>query len=172
MNMQELEFNTADELFGLIKQINKEYYEPFKANILFLEELADKIYTAYLIELRDASSHLVRVFDDIHTQKGRKTAQTHLHFYVDHLQNGLLDTFRKITDMEWKSITKSIPTEDLNAIRNQTAQRISQLRIMGENNSVDQRIKGYQSLLKYFSEIRKKFSSKTIKPGKQVSKKS
>jgi len=56
-----LDFTTKDELNELIRQININYYERFNANILYLEELADKIFVIYIIELRDAYSHLVRI---------------------------------------------------------------------------------------------------------------
>ena len=59
----DLNFSSSDELNELIRQINVKYYEHFNANILYLEELADRIFIIYIIELRDAYSHLVRVHD-------------------------------------------------------------------------------------------------------------
>jgi hypothetical protein len=92
-----LEYSSGDELIELIRQINLNYYERLNANILFLEELSDRIFVIYIIELRDAYSHLVRIFNyDIHSPNGKKNVQSHLGEYVTHLQRGLLDTFRKI----------------------------------------------------------------------------
>jgi len=41
------DFTTRDELNELIKQINTKYYERLNANILYLEELANRIFVIY-----------------------------------------------------------------------------------------------------------------------------
>jgi len=152
-----LDFTTRDELDELIRQINTNYYERFNANILYLEELADEIFVIYIIELRDAYSHLVRIFDyDINNQDGKRNAQQHLGEYVGHLQNGLLDTFRKILEKEYVSARKVIQKNNLRVFDQYIAQEASRLRIMSDENSVDNRITGYIELMKYLSETRKK----------------
>jgi hypothetical protein len=152
----DIEYSTQEELFDLIRQINAQYYERFNANILYLEEIADRIYIIYIIELRDAYSHLVRIFDyDIFSEQGKKNIRHHLGEYVTHLQRGLLDTFRKILAIELKSLLKSIRKNNVRAIEIQIAQRAADLRIMDEAHSVDKRIDGYIALMDYISEIRK-----------------
>jgi hypothetical protein len=46
----DLEYSTQEELFAIIKKIDAKFYERFNANILYLEELAEKnrwIYQAH-----------------------------------------------------------------------------------------------------------------------------
>jgi len=156
----DFEYSSCEELIELIRQINLKYYERFNANILYIEELADRIFVVYIIELRDAYSHLVRVYDyDIFSEQGKKNVQSHLGKYVNHLQCGLLDTFRKILALELKSLKKAIHRNDINAIEYQIAKQAHSLRIMDKNNSVDQRINGYLKLMDFISGIRKKFVS-------------
>jgi len=152
-----LDFSSTDELNELIRQIDIKYYERFNANILYLEELADQIFIIYIIELRDAYSHLVRVFDyDINTATGKQNAQSHLGKYVNHLQKGLLDTFRKILDVEYKSARKAIHRNNVRVFDQYIAQRAADLRVMDGTNTVDNRIDGYINLLQYLSDTRKK----------------
>jgi hypothetical protein len=40
----DFEYSTHEELFNIIKQINEKYYARFNANILYLEELKDRVY--------------------------------------------------------------------------------------------------------------------------------
>ena len=155
-----LDFSTKDELNELIRQININYYERFNANILYLEELADKIFVIYIIELRDAYSHLVRVFDyDINSQRGKQNMQEHLGKYVAHLQKGLLDTFRKILSAEYSSARKAVHKNNVRAFDQHIAQEAARLRIMNDENSVDSRINGYIELMKYLSETRKQLEN-------------
>jgi len=155
-----LDFTTIDELNELIRQINVRYYELFNANILYLEELADKNYVIYIIELRDAYSHLVRVFDyDINDQNGRSNVQQHLGKYIVHLQRGLLDTFRKILEIEYSSARKTVRTNNIRAFDQYIAQEAAKLRVMDEKHSVDDRINGYKELMTYLSKTRKQLEN-------------
>ena len=159
MNPETLEFDSADELLELIRQINIKYYMPLTSNICFLEECGNRIYFVYLIALKDAYSHLNRVFDyDIQTPHGKENARRHLILYSDHLQEGLMDTFRKIVELQWNSVKKNIPEKELSAIEVQVALKTSQLRIVSNSITIDQRIDGYRSLLDYLENIQKKFS--------------
>jgi hypothetical protein len=153
----ELDFSSSDELNELIRQINLKYYERLNANILYLEELNDQIFIIYIIELRDAYSHLVRVHDyDINNPDGRRNIQSHLEKYINHLQNGLLDTFRKILEVEYKSARKAVHRNNVRSFDHYVAQKASELRVMNETNTVDNRIDGYIELLRYLSETREK----------------
>jgi len=156
-----LDFTTKDELNELIRQINIKYYERFNANILYLEELADKIFVIYIIELRDAYSHLVRIFDyDINNQNVKQNVQRHLEKYISHLQKGLLDTFRKILEIEYVSARKTIHKNNVRAFDQYIAQEAARLRVMSEKNSVDCRISGYIELMEYLSKTRKQLENK------------
>jgi hypothetical protein len=159
MNVEDLEFNSADELAELIRQINMKYYTLLNKNICYIEEREDSIYFVYLVTLKDAYYHLVKVFDyDILSPIGKKNAYSELLLYTDHLQEGVMDTFRKIVELEWNSIKEKIPKKELNVIKVQVAQKTSQLRIKEEGVTIDHRIEGYKSLLDYLAEIREKFS--------------
>jgi hypothetical protein len=158
----DFEYSSGEELLELIRTINGKYYECLNANILLLEELTDTNYLAYLIEQRDAYSHLVRVFDcDILSPEGKENVRTHLYDYVNHLQNGILDTFRKILEFQFKSIRSYVPRNEVTAIEYQIANWAHSLRIMSNENPVDQRIDGYKKLLGDIDEIRKRFSPGT-----------
>lgn len=153
------EYSTYEELFNLIRQINESYYTRFNANILYLEELGDRIYVIYIIEQRDAYSHLVRIFDyDIFSEKGKKNVNHHLSEYVSHLQRGLFDTFRKILALETESLLKSIHRNDVEAVKMQIATQAANLRIMNKTQSIDQRIEGYITLMDFISKIRTKLA--------------
>jgi hypothetical protein len=154
------EYSTYEELFNLIKQINEKYYAPFNANILYLEELENRIYVIYIIEHRDAYSHLVRIFDyDIFSEEGRQNVHYHLNEYVTHLQRGLFDTFRKILYLETQSLEKSIHKNDLMAVRTQIAREAAGLRVMDKTRSIDEKIEGYGKLIDFISKIRTKMAS-------------
>jgi len=159
MDLEDLEFNSVDELMELIRQINMKYYTYLTKNICYIEEYEDRIYFVYLVTLKDAYSHLVKVFEyDVLSPAGKKNARSHLFLYVDHLQEGVMDTFRKIVDLELKSVKESIPKKELKAIEVQVAQKTSELRVTDKGVTIDHRIDGYKSLLDYLAEIRKKFS--------------
>jgi hypothetical protein len=156
----EFEYNNPAKLLEIIRDINIRYYTPFNANILYLEERTQKNYIAFIIELRDAHSHLVRVFDyDIITPQGRSNVQEHLGAYVSHLRRGLLDSYVKIVAIENKRLMKSIHKNNVAAIELQIAQKASELRIMDKGNPIDQRIEGYKNFLRFISDIRKQFGS-------------
>jgi len=151
------DFSSLEELDELIRQINVKYYDRFNANILYLEELTDSIFIIYIIELRDAYSHLVRIHDyNVNTEEGKRNIQSHLEKYVSHLQKGLLDTFRKILEVEYKSARKAVHRNNTRAFDQYIAQKASSLRVMSESNTVDNRIDGYINLLQYLSDTRKK----------------
>jgi hypothetical protein len=150
----DFEYTSSEELFELIRQISVKYYERFNANILYIEELADKIFVVYIIELRDAYSHLVRIYDyDILSMEGKKNVQEHLSKYTAHLQRGLLDTFRKILALEYKSLKRIIHKNNIQAIEYQIAREAFSLRIMDQNNTIDKRIDGYIKLMDFVSDI-------------------
>ena len=153
-----LKFKSNDEFLELLKKINEKYYECLNANILYLEELEDKIYINYLLELRDAYSHLVRVLGgDLFSPKNKKNVLNHLRMYVSHLQNGLLNSFQKIISLEIKSIKKCLSRNNVKLVEYQIALKAHQLRIMSNDISIDKKIDRYKSLLFYISDIRKKF---------------
>jgi len=150
------EYSSREELFKLIKQINDKYYERLNANILFIEELCDRIFVVYIVVLRDAYSHLIRIFDyDILSEQGKINAKNQLDKYLTHLQRGLIDTFRKILALEFKLLMDSIFRKDKKAIEYQIAKKAHELRIM-KDISIDERIQGYILLLDHISEIRNK----------------
>ena len=76
--------------------------------------------------------------------------------YINHLQNGLLDTFRKILDIEYRSARAAVHRNNVRAFDQYVAQKAAELRVMNETNTVDNRIDGYIKLLQYLSDIRKK----------------
>jgi hypothetical protein len=160
MNLGDLDFNSAGELCERIRQVNEKYYEPYNANVLYLEELTDRTFTAYIIDMRDAYTHLVRVFDyDIQNPKGKDNAKSHLHEYLNHLQNGIYDSYRKLVDVLMVQLKEIVPEKDMNAIRTQLAQRAAELRIMAKGVTIDDKIERYKAYLAYLEDIKNKFSN-------------
>jgi hypothetical protein len=155
----DFEYSTYEELFNLIGQINSKYYERFNANILYLEELSDRIYVVYITTLRDAYSHLVRIFDyDVLSEDGKKNIRHHLGEYVAHLQRGLMDTFGKIRAIEFRTLKASVHKNNVKAVEIQIAKEAAKLRIMDKNLSFDERIEGYDKLIDFISKIREKLA--------------
>jgi len=154
----DLEYSSCDGLFELIRQINFKYYGLLNSNILYLEEVRGTNYVAYIIELRDAYSHFVRVFDyDVMSEQGKRNVQSHLASYANHLRRGVLDTFQKILEVEVELLAEVVPERDMVAIKHQLAIEMHRGRIMDIGISVDDRIEGYKDLLSYISTVRKKF---------------
>jgi len=120
-------------------------------------------YLLYIIELRDAYSHLVRIFDyDINDKKGKRKMQQHLEKYISHLQKGLLDTFRKILAIEYSAARKTVRKNNARALDQYVAQEAARLRVMNEENSVDNRINGYIELMEYLSKTRKQLEKNPL----------
>jgi hypothetical protein len=152
-----LNYNTKEELYNQICHINKKYYGPLSANIIYLEELTHKNQVAFVIALRDAYSHLAMVFsvDDVLSPDGKENIQNHLSKYSSHLERALLDSYIKIASIEYRYLIAILPRKDGLAIKPQIARKIKELRIMTLDN--DKKITGYYELIKYIEDIRNQF---------------
>jgi hypothetical protein len=153
-------YNSIEELYGLISHISKKYYEPLSANIIYLEEYTHKNQVAFIIELRDAYSHLAMVFsvDNVLASDKKEIIQSHLSKYASHLERALLDSYIKIASIEYRYLMAILPRKDGIAIKPQIAQTIKDLRIMTLDN--DTKITGYCALIKYIEDIRNQFTRK------------
>jgi hypothetical protein len=151
------DFNTIEELYSLICQINRKYYVPLSANIIYLEEHTCKNQVAFIIALRDAYAHLAMVFsiDDVLSPSGKENIQNHLSKFSSHLERALLDSYIKIASIEYGYVMESIPRKSKLAIKIQVAQKIKSLRIMTLTN--DDKIAGYNELIKFLEDIRNQF---------------
>jgi hypothetical protein len=152
-----LDYNTVEELYGLICRINKKYYDPLSANIIYLEELTHKNQVAFIIALRDAYAHLAMVFsiDDALSPNGKENVRNHLSKYSSHLERALLDSYIKIAAIEYRYLMALLPRKDGIAAKIQIAGKIKELRIMTMDN--DRKITGYYELIKYIESIRNQF---------------
>jgi hypothetical protein len=150
-------YNTVDELYSLICHISKKYYEPLSANIIYLEELTHKNQVAFIIALRDAYAHLAMVFsvDNVLSPDKQESIQNHLSKYASHLERALLDSYVKISAIEYRDLMAILPRKDGLAIKPQIAKKIKELRIMTLDN--DKKIIGYYELIKFIEDIRNKF---------------
>jgi hypothetical protein len=155
-----LSYNTIEELYSLICHINKKYYEPLSANIIYLEELTNKNQVAFIIALRDAYAHLAMVFsvDNVLSPDEKESIQNHLSKYASHLERALLDSYIKIASMEYRYLMAILPRKNGQVIKPQIAQKIKELRIMTLDN--DKKIAGYHELIKYIEDIRNQFMRK------------
>jgi hypothetical protein len=57
------DYNNAEELFLQVRSINRKFYDQASANIIYLEEITDTNQVVYITQIRDAHSHLVKIFD-------------------------------------------------------------------------------------------------------------
>ena len=153
------EYRTHQELCGLISGINEKFYKPASENTIYLEELTGENTIAYIIALRDAYSHLVKIFEfhDIFTHDNRAKIERQLERYSGHLERLLFDTYHKIIDLKSNELWRIIPVKDKGAIQAQLALEIKNQRVVDDGTTVDQKLEGYKKIIDLIESIYKKF---------------
>jgi hypothetical protein len=153
------DYNSADELFALVRAINQKYYKQASANVIYLEEITDTNQVVYITQIRDAYSHLVKIFDyeDILDAENKSKIQVHLDRYSGHIERILLDTYRKIVSEKIKSLKAILNPNDIEAVKMQIAGRIKTLRVVDDSFPNEDKIKGYDSLIQFIEDAFNKF---------------
>jgi hypothetical protein len=149
------EFDGLEQLFSLIRNINNKYYEQLSANIIYLEELTNTNYIAYIIELRDAYSHLVKIlsYDDISTKGNKDNIQKHLDRYSGHLERLLLDSYRKIINEKYKMLVNILrPKKKIAEVDAKIAEMLKSLRGMNDALPAEKKINEYNNIIKYIDD--------------------
>ena len=153
------EYTTHQDLHNLIRQINEQFYKPSCENIVYLEEITNENTIAYIISLRDAYSHLVKVFEvsDIAAHDNKIKIGRQLERYSSHLERLLFDTYQKIISIKSNELWAQIPDKKIIAIKTQIALEIKKLRIVADGTTIDQKIEGYKKIIDLIEDIFKKF---------------
>jgi len=153
------EYRTHQDLCGIIGEINERFYKPASENIVYLEELTGENTIAYIIALRDAYSHLVKIFEfrDILTHDNRAKIERQLERYSGHLERLLFDTYQKIIDLKSHELWKIIPDKDKMTIKTQLALEVKKHRIVDDGTTIAQKIEGYKKIIDLIESIYEKF---------------
>jgi hypothetical protein len=152
------DYNSIEELYGLIAGINRKYYMQLLANVLYLEEYLNKNLVIYLTVLRDAHAHISVIFNcnDVLDPQKKGMVKTQLGKYSGHLERGVLDTFAKIAGIK-KNYLLSV-CKNKSSMKAQLAQEISRLRVIDASN--DEKIEKYKDLIYYLDKSIEKIVTK------------
>ena len=153
------EYRTHQELCEIIRGINEKFYKPASENTIYLEELTRENAIAYIIALRDAYSHLVKIFEfqDISTHDNKIKIERQLERYSGHLERILYDTYQKIIDLKSNELWRIIPVKDKVAIQTQLALEIKKQRIVDDGTNTNQKLEGYKNIIDLIETIYKKY---------------
>jgi hypothetical protein len=158
--MTDINYANLTELLQLIRDINTKYYTTAISNIIYLEELSDTIYVAYLTSLKDAYDHLVQILakEDVLVHDNKHRIIKDLDRYAEHLKRIVFDTYRKIVDITVRNLLNIALERDRPALKTQIAEKIKQLRIVDTSLSNEKRIEGYRDLMDFVEAAIRKYS--------------
>lgn len=145
-------YNSYPELFRLIGKINEEYYYPAIENIIYIEEATNENYIIYVIELRNALSHLARLHTHLDIFKDKEKILQDLIRYSGHLEKLAIETTRKINHLYLKELKNILKNADYTRVSTQIAIETKKLRL-GKNDENDKTLKGYQDIRDYIEGI-------------------
>jgi len=134
-----------------IRYINECYYGKILENLIYIEKQDKSIFTAYSIELRDAYAHLVKIFayDNNPSEENRIKINRQLERYLGHLEELLYDTYlRKIMILVDLYFKKLEGNTDLPKKKMEYANQISQMRIVNNDITINQKIDEYEKIIK------------------------
>ena len=154
------EYHTHQDLFRVINGINERFYKPASENIIYLEELSNENAIAYIISLRDAYSHLVKIYelDDILAHDSRLKIERQLERYSAHLERLLFDTYQKIISIKSSELWKIIPDNEKTAVKSQVALEVKKQRVVDDGTTIVQKIEGYKNIIDFIENAYKKFN--------------
>jgi hypothetical protein len=165
------DWNNIQTLLGNVRYINECYYRQIIKNLRYLEDHSKKKRTIYSIEMRDAFSHLIKVFEyDDNGAKGRKKDEKiritrQLERYLGHLEELLYDTYLRIimtkVDLLYKEL---VGKEEFLMKKKNYADEISQLRAVRDDLTIENKIKMYDDIVNSiesdYSEVTKENTQK------------
>jgi len=148
------DYNDHQGLLDKIRYINEAYYKPAAKNIDELEKSGIS-YSRYSITLRDAYSHLAKIFEyqniiDV-DNKAKITRQ--LERYLGHLEELLYDTYLKRIKDEEDELFKRLRPGDKPEVKMQLALRLKKVRTVDDNIDVRQRIKDFEEIRDYINNV-------------------
>ena len=153
------EFRTHQDLCEIIRGINEKFYKPACENIIYLEEICSENAIAYMVSLRDAYSHLVKVLEveNISAHDNKAKIERQLERYSGHLERLLFDTYQKIISVKSSELWGILSDKNKIAIKSQVASEIKKLRIVDDGTAIDQKLEGYKKIIDFIEAAYKKF---------------
>ena len=153
------EFKTSQDLFEIVSKMNENFYKPAIENIVYLEELCNENAIAYMVALRDAYSHLVKIFEftGSFTHDNKLKIERQLERYSGHLERLLFDTYQKIVSVKSRELWKILPEKQIGPIKTQMAMMIKKQRIVDDGTTIEQKLEGYKQIIEFIEETYKKY---------------
>jgi hypothetical protein len=153
------EYHTHQGLFEIVNGINERFYKPASENIIYLEEISNENAIAYMVALRDAYSHLVKIFEfhDSLAHDNRLRIERQLERYSGHLERLLFDTYQKIISIKSSELWKILPDKEKPTIKSQVALEVKNQRVVDDGNTVAQKIEGYKNIIAFIENAYRKF---------------
>jgi len=137
------DWNNIEGILDNVRCINEQYYNCIIDNLNLIEAKNDKIHNVYTIELRDAFSHLVKIFayDDIASEDNKIKINRQLERYLGHLEELLYDTYFRIIKLKADELYEKLDKKiDFPKKKMEYAQKMSQLRTVRDDIAIEQKI--------------------------------
>jgi len=151
------DYQNHQELLSKIHLVNQSYYEPAARNIAYLQERNKAMSVGYAVALRDAYSHLVKVFEheDVLAVENKSKIVRQLERYLGHLEALLYDTYLKIIKIKAEELFKRLRKRDRPRVKNQLAEQLQQIRMVDDNIDIEQKIKDFEKIIAFVEEVYK-----------------
>jgi len=137
-------------IFDNVRCIDSLYYESICDNLDFIQKHDKESYTVYSVELRDAYAHLVKLFEEsgLTTAEGKVKINRQLERYLGHMEEMFYDTYlRKIKILLDSLCGRLKGRKDYPVKKMQCAFKISQLRMMNDDLSVEKKKEKYDEVI-------------------------
>jgi len=144
------DWNSIEGILDNVRWLNGQYYDCIIANLNYIEARNKEIYNAYTIELRDAFSHLVKIFayDNISSEDNKIKITRQLERYLGHLEELLYDTYFRIIELQVDELYEKLDKKiDLPKKKMEYAQKMSQLRTVRDDITIEQKITNYKKIM-------------------------
>jgi len=147
------DYENHQELFEKINRVNELYYIPASKNIAYLQKHKEETSIVYAIALRDAYSHLAKIFEyqDILANKAKIVRQ--LERYMGHLEAMLYDTFLKIIKMKSDALFSQLREGDKPKIKNQLAIKLKNVRMVDDKIDIQDKIEDFEKIISFIEDV-------------------
>jgi len=144
------DWKSIEDIFDNVRCINECYYLKIFENLEFIQDHDKKTYTAYSVELRDAYSHLVKIFEtnDFSSEDKRVKINRQLERYLGHLEEMLYDTYLRNIQIRLDSLCNKLKGKrEFPKKKMEYALQVSQLRTMNDDINIYQKIEKYEKII-------------------------
>jgi len=142
-------------LLEKIRSINNVYYETAIANIAYLQRRKGEVAESYEVALRDAYSHLAKVFeyDDILDADNKIRIVRQLERYLGHLEALLYDTYLNIIKMKSDELLVKLREGDQPKFKIQLAEKVQKARTVDDSITIQQKIKDFEEIISFIEDV-------------------